>query len=236
MEPAIPAGETGGEPSTSNCGRLHPPEQPPNLLPNNCPVPGQPVTQPRIHPLAPPNRPFPVLPPNIPVFGPLHNRAGHVVGLVHQGSFSVSDRAGPGATVNRLPPPMFPQMRPQVYPQMPPQVIPQMQPQVHPQIPPQSITSGPMQMNWGALPGPPPPYQVPGSNQPSPSTVLRGDSRTGTSPVPRPRSSRANPNDGSEDDSGSDVLPVPERERTSSGTARANPPRKARPKDLSGLE
>ncbi|KAF9785201.1 hypothetical protein BJ322DRAFT_817481 [Thelephora terrestris] len=242
--PAIPAG-AGGGPSASNYGRMHVPEQLHNLPPHTRPVPGQPVSQqqvllsqarvqgpgqpypdpnagPRMRPLAPPQR----FHPPMPVFSQLHNGAGRVVGLVHQGTYSFADRSDSGYGVERVPPPMYPQTRAQ----MPPQMIAQARLQGYPQMPPEMMASGPMPITQGA---PPPPYET----QAGPPVAPRRASFAGGSLASQPQPSRTDSNDDSEEDgSRSDPPYVPGRDRSGSAPARANPSRKARPKDLSGLE
>jgi hypothetical protein len=250
-------------------------EQPHKTLANHRPVSGYPTTQqtppprslvqgpgqptyyhfdpsgrPFMHPL-PPQYPFPPFPHPVPVFSQVHGPTGHVVGLVRRGSFSLPGRtdAGPGlphvppgwAQPQTYQPSGYPRMQPQVHPQMQPQRIPQVPPQFHHQIPPH-----PMPMNWGAPPGPPPPYQgplltsggpTPGTYQTDPSTGRRDPRTSGTFAIPQSQTLRMDPNDRTEHDgSGLNVPPVPARGKVGNGPTRANPPRKARPKDLSELE
>jgi len=286
-------GDSDGEPSTSNCGRLPPPEQPHNV-PQNCsqppqpypgpvtftgpnapppqqnsenggPVPGHPNTQqippsqgqgpgqpsflhfhqigqPLNLPPPPPRYPFPPLPRSVPVFGQLHGQMGQVTGLVHQGFFNLSPRIGPGLGARQLPPGYLTAYPPPMYPQMQPRMHPHMPPHVYPQMPPQMQTQGPTPMNWGAPPGPPPPYPgpdlgpgepTPGTNQTGPSTTQRRTSRaSGTFADLRPRSLQ-DTNEGPKDDGTvSDVRPVPRPEATGRVPTRANPTRKARPTRL----
>ena len=186
----------------------------------------------------PMNPPHPI---PVPVFGRLYGQMGQAVGPVRRGSFTVSARMDVGPGVRQLPPgylmtyppPGYPQMQ---HPQMPPQMNPQIPPHAHPQMPPQMQTQGPMPMNWGAPPGPPPPYSgpsqgsgepAPGTNQAGSSTNQRGASRTsGTFAVLQ------DSNEGPEDDCTELDGSVPRREATGRAPTRANPARKARPTRL----
>lgn len=194
--------------------------------------------QPVISPPLPSQRQFPPFPHSVPVFGPLHDRTGQVVGLVHQGSFSVSERSSAGPGIGQMPPRraqagMYPHpVYPQTQPRAPSQIVPQMLPQVPPRM------QGPMPMNWGAQPGPPPPYpeptlasREPRPGQAGPSMIQRRVSET--SAMSRPQMRVDQDDEAGDDGSGSDVWPFSARGRAGSGPTRMNPPRKARPKDLS---
>ena len=213
---------------------------------------GQPPLDQNGQSLGPPPRcPVHPLGHSVPIFGQLQDPRGQVVGLVHRGSFTVSGYTSAGPSVRQLPPgyphmppQMYPEMQPHVHPQMPPQVNPQIPAHVHPQMPPQTQTQDPVPTNWGAPPGPPPPYfgpglapgePMPGMNRAGPSTTQRRASRTsGTVAVLQQRSLRSYSNEGQEDDGiGLDVRPVPRREATGRAPTRANPARKARPTQFS---
>ena len=211
---SVDGGPGSGHPDTQilpSQGQGRVPGQPPcHHLGQN----GQPVNH-----FPPPRYLFPPLPHSIPVFGQLHDPVGQTVGLVHQGSYSLSTNVNMGPGPRQLPPGWHhtTMYRPLMYPQIRPQV--QMQ--------------GPVPMNWN---GPPPPYPEPGlapgrptprTNQAGPPTNLRRTSGT------QPQNPRLDPGCRPGDDgTGLSVRPAPRRESTGRGPTRTNPPRKARPTKL----
>lgn len=258
------SGGTAGGPPASNHDSSHTQEQLHMIQANHRPVSGHPATQqilpsqgqfrgpgqPILHSFDPNGRPLmhPIPPHPVPVFSQLHDRTGHVVGLVRRGSFSLSEPTGPGLGVRRVPPgwtqspthqpQVHPQMQSQARPRIPPRPIQQTPSQFNQQISSQITRQGSMPMNWSESPGPPPPYPGPiylTPGEPTPRT--NRVSRTfGTSTIPQPQTLPEEPNEGPEHDgNGLSVPPVPGRERMGNGPTRANPPRKARPKDLSEL-
>lgn len=217
-----PAGGAIVGPPVSNCGHVHMPEQPHRIPPHHYPVgPSYPATQqtirqsqvqgpgqPVYHHVVRGSAPYPVLPSSIPVFGPLHDRTGQVVGLVHHGSFTL--RSGANSSVRQALPPVYPPTQSQPSHRVQPQIA-----TAQSQVPMVRRTvSG----------GPPPPY--PGF-VPVPGEYPRRASQTGPS-LMQTRAGRIF----EDDDDRSDVYHIPGRERAGSDPTRANSLRRIRPKQL----
>lgn len=205
----------------------------------------------------PPSRPFPPLPDPILTFGQFHHQMGQTVGYPYWNTCTFSAGTSIGPSIRRLPPgwphpvmvyqhPMYPQIRPQVYPRAPPQMNPQVPTQINPQMPPRTQTGDPTAAERSVPSGPLPPYPgpdmvieepAPETTRATPPTNRRQTCRApGTSTILRPRSPRPDLDHDPEDEgTGLDVTPVQRREATGSGPTRTNPPRKARPTNMTEL-
>lgn len=186
----------------------------------------------------------PPLPDPIPTFCQFRYQMGRTVAYPYLNpcTFSMGMSIGPSA--RRLPPglprpvmayqhPMYPPIRPRVCPRAPPQM--------NPQVPPQTQIGNPTAAEQSAPSGPPPPYPGPDAVPEKP----KPEATRATPPTSRRRASRASgtsvvlglnldygPEDGG---TGLHDTPVLRRETTGRGPTRANPPRKARPTNLTEL-